>query len=111
MDAQAAPAVRQGLGPGGFELLLIRFHFHVFTGSSGFLFRRLLLSDSRLAYEVMNVESLSVRETGSKLERAVTAVGLGADNGLELNGKRKLIKIYYNTENTCEKYIEKTSLW
>jgi len=51
MDAQAAPAVRQALSPDGFELLQIRFrfHFHVFTGSSGLLFRRLLLCDSRLA--------------------------------------------------------------
>jgi hypothetical protein len=47
----------------------------------------------------MNVESLSVRETGSKLERVVTAVGFGADNGLELNGKRKLIKIYYKLQH------------
>lgn len=43
MDAQPAPAVGQGLGPGGFELLHIRFHFHFFTGFSA----RLLFPDSR----------------------------------------------------------------
>jgi hypothetical protein len=80
MDAQAFPAVGQVLGPGGLELLLIRFRFHFFTGSLPPVSCTVSFCFAILVQMLTMTRTVSV-ETGSNLERAV---GLGADHGLEL---------------------------